>query len=135
MVGLGQSYWIYGYVFLYLTYSVVLSNLIARDYFPLEGEIVTKNPAKFSMHFFKNPIYLLIILSGYFFALMAIVTVFKLQKASGVELKKFYVQVNRKEFEIDYIELAGMTIFLVICLYVFFALIRVLRQKAQGGNF
>ena len=43
MVGLGENYWIYGYIALYLIYALVFVFQIARNYFPLEGDIVLKS--------------------------------------------------------------------------------------------
>ena len=43
MVGLGVNYWIYGYIAPYLIYALVFVFQIARNYFPLEGDIVLKS--------------------------------------------------------------------------------------------
>lgn len=43
MVGLGRNFWIYGYFFLYLIYSLVFVFQIARNRYPLEGDIVLKS--------------------------------------------------------------------------------------------
>ena len=135
MVGLGMRHWIYGYIILYLLYAIVFINLIAKDYFPLQGEIVTKNPDGWTLKSLKNPDFLLLMISAYFFALMLIVTNFDLERASGVNLKEFHLHVDQKEYVVGYIETAGLTIFTIVCLSVSCCFIRAMIQKAQGGNF
>ena len=89
IIGLGESYWIYGYIVLYLVYAIVFIIQIARNYFPLEGDIVLKS-AKLSNLWkkeegktkadakemlkkgFNNPELILILLSFLYLILMCV---------------------------------------------------------------
>lgn len=42
MVFMGQDYWVYGYVLLYLLYGLVFVFQIARNRFPFEDDVVLK---------------------------------------------------------------------------------------------
>lgn len=52
MVALGQNYFIYGYMMLYIMYSVAFVYQIARNRFPYEGDVVLQ--AATLKNFFKN---------------------------------------------------------------------------------
>ena len=43
MVSLGQNYFIYGYMILYVMYSTAFVFQIAKNRFPFEGDVVRKN--------------------------------------------------------------------------------------------
>jgi hypothetical protein len=52
MVSLGQNFFIYGYMLLYIMYSVAFVFQIARNRFPFEGDVVRQ--AATISNFFKN---------------------------------------------------------------------------------
>jgi hypothetical protein len=52
MVALGQNFFIYGYILLYIFYSVAFVYQIARNRFPYEGDVVLQ--AATLKNFFKN---------------------------------------------------------------------------------
>lgn len=83
MVGLGQNYWFYGYMMLYLCYATVFVYKIAQRAYPLESDIIdyeagVMNLAKhgFSSESLRkgfSPFLLLIILSIFYITLIIIV--------------------------------------------------------------
>ena len=42
MVILGQKYWVYGFMGLYMLYAVAMLFLVAKDTFPLKNQIVIR---------------------------------------------------------------------------------------------
>jgi len=42
MIGLGEWYWIYGIMILYLVYSIFFNYEIARKRFPSDGDVLKK---------------------------------------------------------------------------------------------
>jgi len=42
-VSFGEGYWIYGYMCLYICYSVTFGWLIAKKHFPFEGDVILEN--------------------------------------------------------------------------------------------
>lgn len=43
MVSFGEGYWVYGYMILYIMYATAFVYLIAKKFFPLQGEIILKS--------------------------------------------------------------------------------------------
>ena len=43
MIGLGDRFWIYGYMILYIIYAVAFIYIIAKNNFPFSSDIVLKS--------------------------------------------------------------------------------------------
>ena len=151
MIGLGEHYWIYGYIILYLIYSIVFIVQIARNYFPLEGDIVLKSAKlenllkseegltkaaanKALKKGFNNPELLLILLSILYFILMCVASAMGGDdNITGTAIKTVDFTVN-KTYKLEFWQAGLLSIFLVVSLYFVIALIRIYSRKATGAE-
>lgn len=150
MIGLGQNYWIFGYMILYLIYAVAFVFMIAKNRFPFEDDVVLKKvelgelfdadgkkmtraqkiemmQARFKK--FNNPELLLGILSVFYIILMFVIYGINIK---GVTLRKFYI--NRKDkdpLELSYGIAAVLSLILVLSFYFLVGAFRLSVRKAR----
>ena len=124
MVVLGKSNWIYGYIILYFIYSTVFIHLIARDYYPVEGEFVKKREKKDKL---KNPVFLLVLISIYYLILMSFMQGYNSDGRIGIT--DFTIKIGLRSWRVTYLEAAALSIYVVACLYLIVALLRSMLQK------
>ena len=102
MIFLGQDYWIYGFMILYILYAVTFVILIARFNFPYEGDITPKElklndiqqQNKLTQSTLislakkggRSPKLLLLVITIFYIALLFIIRTVKID---GVEIKPF----------------------------------------------
>jgi len=147
MVSLGDQYWIFGYIILYLLYAVAFLLMIAKHHFLFEGDVVIKGrkitnllvkgeaseaaeaAAQALKRGARSPELLLGILTVYFAVLVGLVSSIKI---AGVDLKP--IQIPQKDGsaakELSYPVVAGLSIVLAISTYFCAGFYRLLVRKA-----
>ena len=106
MVSLGELYWFYGYVGLYIIYSVLLVWMISRNRFPFEGDLIIKganlksllkkDSKKETMEEIKskgirNPISLLAILTSLYFLMICIIQFGNIKGVKPKAIQFYYI--------------------------------------------
>ena len=138
MVGLGENYWLYGFMILYMIYALVFVYQITKTLFPFESDVVQherslvdlvkgggdKKSALERLREGVNPLWLLLILTLEYIVLLIIVEfvdfegkkLIYLQFGNGVKLETY--------------QAAGLTFYIVLTFYLIFSLGRVMYRRA-----
>jgi hypothetical protein len=148
MVVLGEKFWIYGFMFLYVLYAVALLYLVARQNFPLMNEVVVRRQtfAKLAPKIKSNslsdrdkldlissgiqPFYLIVLLT---FLYLIFVIIIQFAEFKGKEnLEKLYVMEGTTyQKALEPIFACLFSILLVASWYFVMSLIRLCIRKAQ----
>jgi hypothetical protein len=142
MIFLGEGYWIYGYMMLYILYAASFVYLISKRLYPFQGEVVLRE-AKVS-HLVRvegltaeevklrskrcagSPECHLLVITGLYFAL---VVVAKYVPIKGGELQPWLL-FGLKQFSFE--EMAGLSVLLAVTVFCFVCLVRLIVRKAKG---
>ena len=147
MVSLGQQYWIYGFMILYLLYAGTFVVLMAKNNFPYEGDIISSelklddlkkkeggmNSDKLidlSKKVSRTPSALLFLITVLYILLLFVVRTIKLD---GVDIKPFriYNQDEPEGKEVSWRILGVLSVFLIISVYFLVGLWRLFIRKSQ----
>ena len=152
MVSLGQNYFIYGYMMLYIMYSTAFVFQIARNKFPYEGDVVSKaagiknflKEAKNSgaeikvmtqdekdqywRQMLSNPELLQLILTILYMAILSVLSVVDIK---GVYLMPAVIMTGTDaERELEYWQVGLYTMGLMFSLYFVIGCYRLMQRKA-----
>lgn len=143
MVGMGEEYWIYGYMILYILYGSAFVVLIVSRRFPLEIDVARRTnrfgnlvkeqqSAKRAAEIMSKgatPEQLLALLSLFYIALVAAVAYIDFE---GKNLKPIIVlQGVNQEKEVSYLVAAGVSVASVLSLFFILSLMRIYIRKAS----
>ena len=140
MVALGASYWVYGFMGLYMLYALALLYIVARNTFPLANQVVARRPMttkgiQNQLLRIKaivrgvNPFLLVVILTVLY---LAFIIVIQYADFKGKEdLKPFYLMPGTpQQKELEPLPACLFSILLVASFYYFIGLARLAIRKA-----
>jgi len=140
MVALGASYWVYGFMGLYMLYALALLYIVARNTFPLANQVVARRDIKTTgiqnqMLKIKaivrgiNPFFLIVALTALYVVFIIII---QYADFKGKEdLKPFYLMPGTpQQEELEPLPACLFSILLVASFYYFIGLARLAVRKA-----
>lgn len=141
MVVLGASYWVYGFMGLYMLYALALLYIVARNTFPLANQVVVRKEIKLQGNQNQlmkvkavmkgvNPFYLIIALTALY--LIFIIIIQYADFKGKEDLKDFYLMPGtEQQKKLEPIHACLFSILLVFSFYYFIGLARLAIRKAM----